>query len=312
MHEVQLPANHNERMKRVLCAIEGLSVGDAFGERLFSNPSILEHVEAAYQAKTPPKPFTDDTLMALSIVSILRQYGYIQQDQLARSFAQRYDPRRGYGPAMHQLLRALQSGLPWKDGASNQFEGQGSYGNGAAMRVAPVGAYFAGSMEEVVIQAARSAEVTHTHPEGVAGAIAVAVATAHAWSLRDEAQLPTRSEFIDLVLPFVPTSELRRKLRLARDISEKTALDAVVAMLGNGSLVSAQDTVPFTLWCAGEHLGDYKQAILLTASAGGDVDTTCAIVGGIVVLATGVEGIPEAWRQVREPLPDWPFQEQAE
>ena len=58
------------------------------------------------------------------------------------------------------------------------FEGQGSFGNGAAMRVAPVGAYFAGDIGAVVEQAARSSVITHTHDEAIAGSIAVAVAAA--------------------------------------------------------------------------------------------------------------------------------------
>ena len=58
------------------------------------------------------------------------------------------------------------------------FGGEGSFGNGAAMRVAPLGAYFADELDAVVEQASFSAEVTHSHPEGIAGAIAVAVAAA--------------------------------------------------------------------------------------------------------------------------------------
>ena len=80
-------------------------------------------------------------------------------------------------------------------------------------------------------------------------------------------------------------------------------------MLGNGQAISAQDTVPFTLWCAGQRLDSYEEAIWLSARGLGDIDTTCAIVGGIVVLYAGVEQIPEKWRQAREALPEWPFEE---
>ena len=78
-----------------------------------------------------------------------------------------------------------------------------------------------------------------------------------------------------------------------------------VAILGNGAAVTVQDTVPFVLWCAAWRLDDYGQALWFTSSGGGDVDTTCAMVGGIVALHTGVEGIPEYWRNDREPLPTW-------
>jgi ADP-ribosylglycohydrolase len=62
---------------------------------------------------------------------------------------------------------------------------------------------------------------------------------------------------------------------------------------------------------AGGYLTDYNQAIERTASARGDVDTNCAIVGGIVVMFTGVEGIPPEWLRRREPLPVWPLEDEA-
>ena len=73
---------------------------------------------------------------------------------------------------------------------------------------------------------------------------------------------------------------------------------------GNGSRVLALDTVPFALWVAATHLADYPAAITACVEAGGDVDTTAAIVGGIVAAyATGPDGVPAVWRQRREPLP---------
>ena len=73
-------------------------------------------------------------------------------------------------------------------------------------------------------------------------------------------------------------------------------------VLGNGSRITAPDTVPFALWCAARHIDDYAEAFWTTVSVGGDNDTNCAIVGGIVVLANGREAIPEGWRTAREPL----------
>lgn len=301
-------SDQDKRLLRAKDSLEGLSVGDAFGQQfLLCPPGIKASRLEERILPRPSWPYTDDTQMALSLVSILRQYGSVEQDVLAESFAERYDSARGYGPAMHALLRSLRTGRPWQEVARKQFGGQGSYGNGAAMRVAPLGAFFAETMEVVVEQAARSAEVTHTHPEAIAGAIAVGVAAAWAWRLRDFTRVPTRADFLDGVIPWVPPGEVREKLCWARDASAGTSLDEAVALLGNGSHVSAQDTVPFALWCAGEHLDDYEQALWLTANGYGDVDTTCAIVGGIVALSCREEGIPPAWRQAREPLPNWPF-----
>jgi ADP-ribosylglycohydrolase len=253
----------------------------------------------------PPWAYTDDTNMALSIYETLRQHEGINQDTLAASFAQHYDAQRGYGPAMHSLLSKIGQGGRWQDESSSLFEGQGSYGNGAAMRVAPLGAYFADDLEKVVEQAKLSAEITHAHEEGIAGAIAVAVAAAIATQLSGN-PAPSRAEFIEAVLPHVPDSEVKSGLRRARDI-RSNVVDHVIGMIGNGYRISAQDTVPFTLWCAGESLSNFEDAMWLTASGLGDVDTNCAIVGGIIAPFIGYDGIPHAWRTMREPLPDWPF-----
>lgn len=307
MEHMMPPDGMDERLTRAVCSLEGLSVGDAFGELFFQRHGWVETLFATHELPAPLWPYTDDTMMALSIVSILRQYGHVEQDRLAESFAERYDGSRGYGPSMHYQLRSVRAGNPWREVASSQFSGQGSFGNGAAMRVAPLGAFFAGEIDVVVEQAARSALVTHTHPEAVAGCIAVAVAAAEAWRLRHSSAPIERAEFLDLILPTVPTSEVRRKIRLARNLSATTPVEIAVEMLGNGSGISAQDTVPFVLWCVGEQLHNYEQALWLTASGLGDVDTTCAMVGGIVALSCEVESIPTAWREAREPLPNWPF-----
>ncbi len=261
---------------------------------------------AARALPQPPWHYTDDTMMALSIVSVLRQHGAIDQDVLAQSFAERYERARGYGPATRAVLARIRRGEHWRPAALSLFGGQGSYGNGAAMRVGPIGGYFADDLAAVAEHARRSAEVTHAHPEAIAGAIAVAVAAAWAWRLR-AAPAPGPRDFLDLVLPQLPPSEVRDAIDRARELPPETSAQGAAAALGNGTRVSSPDTVPFTVWCAACHLGDYQEAIWHTASGLGDVDTTCAITGSIVALYTGIDSIPAAWGQAREPLPDWPF-----
>ena len=300
---------NEERLRRAKYCIEGLSVGDAFGEQFFIEDSMAEQL--VENRVLPPAPwyFTDDTLMTLSIFSILRQVGEIAQEQLAKSFAQRYEFSRGYGPAMHRLLSQIAEGRSWKEVSKSLFAGQGSFGNGAAMRVAPIGAYFADDLDAVVQQAYLSAEITHAHDEAIAGAIAVAVATAWAWKLSDLEERPSYSEFLDLILPLVPKSEVSGKIRIARDMHKDASLQFAISVLGNGTGLCAQDTVPFSLWCVAHHINSYEQALWLTVGGQGDRDTTCAIVGGIVVMYAGLESVPSQWLSAREPLPLWAFQE---
>jgi ADP-ribosylglycohydrolase len=177
------------------------------------------------------------------------------------------------------------------------FDGQGSCGNGGGMRSAPIGAYFCEDLAAVVEHAARSAAPTHAHPDGIAGAVAVAVAAARAFAgERDPRAL---LEAVVAHTPKGPTCDgVRRSIAmlLAEPIT-------VAAELGNGSRVLAADTVPFAIWCAATNLDNYPNALWSCASVGGDIDTTCAMAGGIIVGAVGLAGIPADWRAAREPLP---------
>ena len=248
---------------------------------------------------------TDDSEMAISIVEVLNCHGHIHQDALARRFAWRFerDPDRGYGKMTRMQLREIIAGADWHHTAAAAFSGQGSLGNGGAMRVAPLGAYFADDFERTVKEAELSALVTHTHPEGVAGAIAVAVAAAAACCLADETPENRPCRLFELVLEYTPESQVRRGIVVAAETPSTIPVEAVAKALGNGSQITAPDTVPFAIWCAAHHIGNYVDAISTTISAGGDCDTNAAIVGGIVSLCAGLRSIPEDWRRNRERLP---------
>ncbi|HEV8192339.1 MAG TPA: ADP-ribosylglycohydrolase family protein [Ktedonobacterales bacterium] len=168
-------------------------------------------------------------------------------------------------------------------------------GHGAAMRVAPVGAYFADDPDAVVEQAGKSAKVTHAHPEGVAGAVAVALAAALACRLHGGVATADPRDFLDLTFSHMPESAVREGIRQARDLPSDPAISTAVVALGNGGPVSAQDTLPFTRWCAAQYLDNYEEALWATSTLG-DRDTKCAILGGIVACFTGEQGIPEPWR----------------
>ena len=303
-HDSTLPPDHAERVERAWLSLAGLSVGDAFGEKLFhlSRPAryIRERVVAA-----GPWEVTDDTVMALSIVETLEACGRIDQDDLARRFAARFRqaPWRGYGRAAIGLLEAIAGGADWRQAAGRLFDGQGSMGNGSAMRVGPVGAYFAGDLSAVVEQARASAEVTHAHRDGQAGAVAAAIAAACAWRLRGADDESAGRLLIDAAVELTPEGPVRQGLVEAARIPFDRPVADAATVLGNGSRVTCADTVPFCVWCAAAHLASYEEAIWATASVLGDVDTTCAIVGSIVVLAGGDRSIPPNWLAAREPLP---------
>ncbi|WP_187363925.1 ADP-ribosylglycohydrolase family protein [Streptomyces piniterrae] len=285
-------------------SLEGLAFGDAFGERFFRlfRPEA-EARQLIAERRTPPDPhwhWTDDTAMALALLRVLRKHGEVELQPLAREFAETYkaDPGRGYGSGMHALLpRVAASPDEWAELASALFGGEGSLGNGAAMRVAPLGAWFHDDLDRVVEQAARSARVTHAHPEGIAGAVAVAVAAA--LSARG------RAPELTAVAARTPDGPVREGLLRAAGLPPETTPEQAAEILGNGRRIRADDTVPFALWCAARHPGDLESALWTTAAGLGDVDTTCAIAGGVVGARTGVEALPADWALRRESLPVW-------
>ena len=282
--------------------LHGLALGDAFGETFFFRTG--EEIGWRQGNRAMPKgpwPWTDDTAMALTLLRHLRDRGRVDQDELAMAFATAYrdDPYRNYGAAMHDVLAAIADGEPWAPVVGRQFGGQGSWGNGAAMRVAPLGAWFADDVDRVMVQATAAAAVTHAHPEAVAGAVAVALATALVVRGEPGASLPRA------VLTLTPEGAVADGLEKVAAIPFTASAAEVAAEVGCGARISAPDTVPYAIWCAARHLDDLAEALWTTAGPGGDIDTTCAIVGGIVAARTGPGGVPAEWLDAREPLPAW-------
>ena len=302
----------------MLDSLEGLSVGDAFGQQFFMTWEMSVRLMEAGEFGGPPFDFqdpfiareliakrdlrwaepkwkwTDDTAMALEIYANLREFGAINPQMLARGFSRRYaaNPNRVYGAAMHDLLPKLAGG-DYEPHAAQLFDGMGSWGNGAAMRAAPIGAFFADNLEQVAPNAELSARVTHAHPEAITGAVAVALAAAFA--ARGDTDLLT------LVTARLPASEVKTRCQIAAQMPDANSVE-VAARVGSGDGIAAHDTVPFCLWCAGKFGDDYAEALWQTVAGVGDRDTTCAIVGGIVGTRVGIDGIAPSWREKRESL----------
>lgn len=302
MNQDPRPTHEPPSARRAWLSLEGLALGDAFGTALgAAGPDF-----ALRRALPPPVwRWTDDTAMATSVTHALLTHGRIAQDSLARLFAESFarDPRRGYGRGAVRVLEAIGAGEPWRKAARSAFGGEGSFGNGAAMRAGPIGAFFADDLATARDEAIRSAEITHAHAEGAAGAIAVAVAAAAVGANPGSASPRARGELLDAAIEYTPEGPTRDGVRAARRLRRAADVEEGVRLLGNGANVSAADTVPFALWCAARHLDDLEAALWTAARCGGDADTIASIVGGIVSLAVGWEGLPAEWLRRREGLP---------
>lgn len=284
--------NHQERAYR---ALDGLSVGDAFGQRL---ADVDQRSIGRRELPDAPWPWTEDTHQALSVLEVLRDRGGIDQDALVEAFVARYavGAHRGYDADAHKLLARLESGVSWRSAAKDVYGGEGSRGKGAAARATPIGAWFANHPARAADEARLSAAVTHAHNDGIAGANAVAVATA----LRCGAKPLEGAEFLRDVARYAPHGAVRERLDLAADIAPVQYAEAL-AQLGQGGS-SAADAVPFAIWIVAHHGGDFAGAMWLAGTSGPARGSVCAIVGG--VLAGSGTTVPSEWRSRREPLPE--------
>lgn len=199
--------------------------------------------------------FTDDTVMTIAVADAL--FNGSQADDFIDSmkkFGKLY-PDAGYGGGFRRWL------------FSNDKEPYNSYGNGSAMRVSPC-AWYENSLEEVEDLAARSAAVTHNHPEGIKGAQATAAAIHLARINKNKAEI---KEYIEQKYEY----DLNRTLDEIRP--------------GYTFNESCQGTVPEAIIAFLESK-DFEDAIRNAISLGGDSDTLAAITGSI---AEGAYGIPE-------------------
>jgi ADP-ribosylglycohydrolase len=297
-------SSHEARLERALLSLDGLSVGDAFGQMLSNCARSARGVIERGGLPSGPWWHTDDTQMAMAIVEELTDHGQIATDSLAHRFARRYqaDTGRGYGKGARMQLEEIACGANWRATSMAAFSGRGSKGNGSAMRSAPLGAWFADNLGKVVSESYQSSVVTHVHAEGVAGSVAVSLAAAMAWNTKLSPLEEARQTTWEAVLEHTPPGETLEGIRKARLVPWEMSAENAARILGSGFLVTAPDTVPFAIWCALRHLDNYDEAMVNTLEGDGDCDTNCAIVGGIVALRVGHEGIPPLWLKSREPL----------
>ena len=238
----------------------GVIAGDVIG-------SVHEHAltkSTDFPLFDPRCRFTDDTVLTVATAyAILTGTSY---EVAYRDFGREH-PNAGYGGSFYEWLQS-EDPYPYN-----------SWGNGSAMRVAPIGFAF-GKIDEVLFEAERSAAVTHNHVEGIKGAQATALAVfmARTGASKSEIRVHLEERF---------GYSLHRTVEQIRpdyqwDVScQRSVPEAIVAFLDSS---------------------DVESAIRLAVSLGGDADTQAAIAGGIAEAFYG--GVPEVIvRTVRERLP---------
>jgi len=287
-------ASHEGRVKdKFRGAILGCFLGDAFGAALEG----LDREEASrYLSDEFYGRYTDDTDMTLILAESIVDSRSVNPEDIAKKFALHCDLSRGYGKGTVKVIMALRAGMKWNEISGPLWE-KASSGNGAAMRVSPVGLFFHDDPDELRTAALDQAIITHSHPLGQWGSVMQAASIGISL-LQDPGSPPDAEEMVMRL----------RQILSPGPIEYLRSLDKIEGILGRGRVAETQEvaerlgngfeahlSVPSACYIAIAMAPDAKTAIRAAASLGGDTDTIAAMTGAIVGARVGEKGLPAEW-----------------
>jgi poly(ADP-ribose) glycohydrolase ARH3 len=290
-------------LKKFQGALLGTFAGDALGmpvegmtheaiQARFDGP-LLDMVEG----RLPAGSYTDDTEMMIGLAEGLAEKGKVDCALIGERFVDNFHANRGYGPATKKIIGELRKGARWDAPASKVYDGKGSYGNGAPMRIAPLGCFFYDRISDIREAAETCSRITHTHPLGMEGGVVQATAVALAVGM-DPAKMFDSIEFADIVINFTNKADFGKPLVQMRELLKRKRapeVHEVVKALGND--VRSFASVPAAIYSFLKHPSTFEEAVVYAVNLGGDTDTIGAMAGAIAGGYHGIEAIPKRWLQ---------------
>jgi poly(ADP-ribose) glycohydrolase ARH3 len=279
--------------EKYLGGMIGSALGDAIGELAFrsrTKEDLCAQLEQLNELR-----YTDDTAMSIGLAESIVTKGDLDQQDLGDTFRRNFlrEPWRGYASGPPTIFSIVERyDMSYLEAAKSLFGGEGSLGNGAAMRIVPVGLFFYDS-PELYKKACLSASVTHAHHVGMDGAAVQAKAVALGVNM-DPKESFSSNAFIDTLIEFAKTPEIKEKVKLVKQlILENTHPSNAAVQLGQ--TVAVHESMPFALFSFLRHPKSFEDCLFCAILNGGDRDTlgamACAISGAYV----GIDHIPQVW-----------------
>ncbi len=286
-------ARRNERQagtEGAVGAMIGTFVGDALGmpwEGALSEG--IPHELEMRDARLGPGTYTDDTQMMIGMAESLLRHDVVDESDLAETFLSLYEARRGYGEGTTRVFDLWKRGIPVEQAASRVFDGHGSLGNGAAMRIAPVAVRFFDDSVLLATQVRRSARITHAHPIGIDGAQVQAAAIAAALDGEDP-------------LAAAVHAARTREVRAAIVEVQRRTHDGLTpeSLAGGRGIPPTADATVAAAVVAATQARSFEAAVTVAIRAGGDTDTAGAMTGAIAGARFGAAAIPARWMEALE------------
>ena len=285
-------------------AILGCFLGDAFGAGFEGMSTHEVSSRLSTLSEKFPRTYTDDTDMTLALMESIIELGKVDPEDISNKFSQRCDLTRGYGIGTIKAVHALRAGITWHRVSRIVFE-KGSFGNGAAMRVSPVGLFFHHDLEALRKAAMDQANLTHTHPLGEWGAVMQASCVGLALQQDPKKFLKKEEIIIELreILWPGPVEYQRALNEMESIFAEGMKVETRVIARRLGNSVEAHRSVPSASCVAMAYSPDFQDAVRAAISLGGDTDTIAGMVGAIVGAHVGERGLPAEWIEQLEEGP---------
>ena len=282
-------------------AILGGFLGDAFGAGFEGMSPDRATFHLGNLSKKFSRNYTDDTDMTLALAESVVQTGGVDPEDIAKQFILHCDLTRGYAIGTIKAVLALRAGLKWHQVGRMVFE-NGSFGNGAAMRVSPVGLFYHPDLDKIQEEAIKQANITHLHPLGQWGAVMQACCVGLAVTQNPKGPFKKEQMVTNLreVLWRGQIEYMKALNKIEELVAQKRKLQArqVVQVFGNG--VEALFSVPSACYIAITYSPDFCDAVQAAISLGGDTDTIAGMVGAIVGAHVGEKGLPADWTEQLE------------
>ena len=291
-----------------IATLVGCAIGDALGNPFEMKPAsspALKEWDGLFKAggtfwKGEAGQYTDDTLMSMALTASLIERSGFEPANVAENYLAWYESgnTRGIGTTTANAIHNLQHGATWQEsGLKHSIDGLPAGGNGTAMRASPIGLWYRKEPELLLESAMLDASITHNSFEPKMGSVAVALATA---MLANGTATP--QDVCYQITDIVTDSIVKEKLLLAQKwLEQGTPLDTIVeeALAEIGVSGYVPETVGAAFFCLGA-TDNFKDAVVMAVKAGGDTDTTAAIVGALAGTYYGLENIPSEYTETVE------------
>ncbi|NQV79971.1 MAG: ADP-ribosylglycohydrolase family protein [Alphaproteobacteria bacterium] len=275
-------------------AMLGSAVGDAIGELASAHTDLDSLTD--WIGEGDVLRYTDDTAMSIGLAEALSTSGgAINEEEIGKIFQRNYgrEPWRDYSSSVPAIFAsAKRHDMPFSEAAARLHDGTGSFGNGAAMRIAPLGILYRNS-DKLRDCAEQSARITHAHAVGIDGAAIMAWAVAQLANLDPKSKFPF-AEFCTGIVRFAQTREMRLKLvqvieLIAGKASPKNAAKSLTLSQ------SVAESLPYSLYSFLSNMKSFEDCLYCAILQGGDRDTLGSMAGALSGSFLGAKAIPKDW-----------------